>query len=111
MIFTDTNQDVCTVRGENSLDQCGLQHVHLTARELAAIGSLTPMQRLVFDRLHDGLSNKEIAALFGIHETTVKAHVSAVFKKLNCNNRVKVALLALKFAVREEAAGQVARCG
>ena len=63
---------------------------------IARIRSLTPQQRRVFDLLSEGLSNKQIALRLDVHESTVKAHASAVFAKLGCNSRIKVALLALR---------------
>jgi hypothetical protein len=41
-----------------------------------------------------GYSNKEIAAILSIAETTVKAHASSVLTALNCVNRVEAAVLA-----------------
>lgn len=71
----------------------------MTETQLNGIRSLTPQQRRVFGLLGDGLANKEIALRLGVHESTVKAHVSATFAKLGCRNRIKVALLALKFTL------------
>ncbi len=41
-----------------------------------------------------GLTNKEIAKKLFITDHTVKAHVSAIFKKLNANNRTEAAMKA-----------------
>lgn len=68
----------------------------LTSSRMERVRSLTPQQSRVFDCLAEGLSNKQIALRLGIHESTVKAHASAVFAKLGCSNRIKVALLAMK---------------
>lgn len=68
------------------------------ADQIARIRSLTPQQRRVFDCMSDGLSNKQIALRLDVQESTVKVHASAVFAKLGCNNRIKVALLSLRCA-------------
>jgi DNA-binding NarL/FixJ family response regulator len=57
----------------------------------AATGSqdLTLRQRRVLELLANGLSNKQIARQLDISEITVKAHVSAIFRKLGVSNRVQ----------------------
>lgn len=56
--------------------------------------SLTERQRTVLELMADGKSNKEIANDLLITEITVKAHVSAILRKLGVNNRVQAAMLA-----------------
>ena len=58
---------------------------------------LTQRQRRVLDLLASGLSNKLIARNLGISEITVKAHVSAIFRKLGVSNRVQAGLEARRF--------------
>lgn len=65
------------------------------------IASLTPAQRRVLSGLADGLLNKQIAYEMGISEATVKAHMTAIFRKLGANNRTQ-ALLVYKQAVSLE---------
>lgn len=48
---------------------------------------LTPRQYDVLRLLQAGFDNKAIADSFGISETTVKTHVSALFKALGARNR------------------------
>ena len=62
------------------------------------ISSLTPAQRRVLSGLAEGLLNKQIAYEMGISEATVKAHMTAIFRKLGANNRTQ-ALLIYKQAV------------
>lgn len=62
------------------------------------IATLTPAQRRVLSGLSDGLLNKQIAFDMGISEATVKAHMTAIFRKLGANNRTQ-ALLIYKQAV------------
>lgn len=56
--------------------------------------SLTRRQLLVLERMTFGESNKQIAYNLHIAETTVKAHVSAILRKLNVQNRVQAILAA-----------------
>jgi DNA-binding NarL/FixJ family response regulator len=55
--------------------------------------SLTPAQLRVLVGLTEGLLNKQIAYDMSISEATVKAHVTAVFRKLNVFNRTQAVIL------------------
>lgn len=55
---------------------------------------LTLRQRRVLELLATGLSNKRIAREMQISEITVKAHVSAIFRKLGVTNRTEAGLEA-----------------
>lgn len=59
-----------------------------------ALSSLTRRQLLVLERMSTGESNKQIAYNLNIAETTVKAHVSAILRKLNVHNRIQAVLSA-----------------
>jgi len=56
--------------------------------------ALTRKQLLVLERMTKGESNKQIAYTLDISETTVRAHVSAILRKLNVHNRVQAILSA-----------------
>lgn len=56
--------------------------------------SLTERQQVVLGLMAEGKSNKEIANDLSITEITVKAHVSAILRKLGVSNRVQAAMLA-----------------
>ena len=58
------------------------------------ISSFTKRQLLVFEHMAKGKSNKEIGYDLNIAETTVKAHVSAILRKLNVHSRLKAILCA-----------------
>ena len=62
--------------------------------------SLTPTQMKVLHGVHSGLLNKQIAYDLGIAEATVKAHMTALMRKLNVRNRTQVALAAQTLARR-----------
>lgn len=68
---------------------------HETERELIArVASLTPQQFRVLRLLADGRLNKQIAVELDVSEATVKAHVTAILRKLGLFRRTQVALLA-----------------
>jgi DNA-binding CsgD family transcriptional regulator len=60
----------------------------------AAFASLTARQRDVLAELARGRSNKEIAAVLGLQEATVKIHVRAILKALGAANRTRAAMIA-----------------
>lgn len=63
--------------------------------ELAVkVASLTPAQYKVLCYMRDGLLNKQIGYNLDIATATVKAHVTAIFKKLHINNRTQAVLIA-----------------
>jgi DNA-binding NarL/FixJ family response regulator len=63
----------------------------------AARPHLTPTQIKVLAGVHSGLLNKQIAFDLGIAEATVKAHMTALMRKLNVRNRTQVALVARSY--------------
>jgi len=60
----------------------------------AGLARLTPTQMKVLQGVHSGLLNKQIAYDLGIAEATVKAHMTALMRKLNVRNRTQVAVAA-----------------
>ncbi len=65
------------------------------------IGTLTPQQTTVLRLLGEGLLNKQIAYELSISESTVKAHVSAILKKLEVSSRMQAVLLAQRGALSQ----------
>ena len=59
-----------------------------------SVASLTPAQYKVLCYMRDGLLNKQIGYNLDIAEATVKAHVTAIFRKLSINNRTQAVLIA-----------------
>jgi len=57
---------------------------------------ITPRERQIVQLLSAGASNKEIAKRLDVTERTVKAHLTAVFKKLGISGRLQLALYALE---------------
>lgn len=58
------------------------------------VSSLTPAQYKVLCYMRDGLLNKQIGFELDIAEATVKAHITALFRKLGINNRTQAVLIA-----------------
>ena len=58
------------------------------------IGSLTIREREILKMIHEGLSNKEIAARLHVEVSTTKTHVSSIYQKTGIKNRKEVAGIA-----------------
>ncbi|MDQ1182934.1 response regulator [Agrobacterium larrymoorei] len=54
---------------------------------------LSNRERQVMDLISIGMSNKLVARKLGLHEKTVKHHVTRIFAKLQVSNRTEAALL------------------
>ena len=66
----------------------------MIARTHGETGNWKQTRALVLERMAKGESNKQIAYNLNITETTVKAHVSAILRKLGVHNRVQAILSA-----------------
>ena len=75
----------------------------------ARVASLTPQQFRVLNMVAEGLLNKQIAYDLGVSEATVKAHMTAIMRKLGVSNRTQVALAASHLDVEKEALPDVSR--
>ncbi|MFY7838535.1 MAG: response regulator transcription factor [Novosphingobium sp.] len=58
------------------------------------VAGLTPTQLKVLLEVLDGKLNKQIAFDLGMSEATVKAHMTAIMRKLDVQNRTQAALIA-----------------
>lgn len=63
------------------------------------IASLTPQQFRVLCMLGEGLLNKQIAWELGVSEATVKAHMTAIMRKLGASNRTQVLVMTSRLAL------------
>ncbi len=76
----------------------------------ARVASLTPQQFRVLMMLTEGLLNKQIAGELDVSEATVKAHVSAIFRKLGVRSRTQAAVAARRLEIEAES-GDVSNAG
>ena len=60
---------------------------------------LTPQQFRVLQMIGSGLLNKQVGYELGVSEATVKAHVTAILRKLGANNRTQAVLIAGRLAL------------
>ncbi len=78
---------------------CRLNDIQLEAKpgaRSADLDILTKKEREVLHLVSSGMSNQEIALQLVISERTVKTHISNILKKLQMNNRTKLALYEIQ---------------
>jgi len=91
--------------GEHWLPEAALNEPPTDAveREIGVrLRELTPQQFRVLQMLGSGLLNKQIAWELNVSEATIKAHVTAILRKLGATNRTQAVLMAGKLAIDGE---------
>ncbi|HLT44738.1 MAG TPA: response regulator transcription factor [Luteimonas sp.] len=66
------------------------------------IRELTPQQFRVLQMVGSGKLNKQIGFELGVSEATIKAHMSAILRKLGASNRTQAVLMAGRLSVDPE---------
>ena len=56
---------------------------------------LTKHETKILRYVAGGMTNKQIADIFGLTESTIKSHVTVILAKLNANNRAHAVTLAI----------------
>ena len=97
----------CVYRGEIWLDRASTGRIFSkllnplngeTSPEAAKIASLTAREREIIDVIitHGRSTNKEIAGHLNMSEHTLRNHLSSIYSKLEVENRLELAMYALK---------------
>lgn len=63
---------------------------------------LTPREKEIITLLAKGASNKEMARVLNVAESTVKIHVQSILKKLNLTSRVQAAVYAVEHGLAQK---------
>lgn len=81
------------LNGDPFFPEALLKNSHVNNDLADKIASLTPQQYRVLGMLSDGLLNKQIAYELSVSEATIKAHMTAIFRKLGVQNRTQAVIL------------------
>jgi DNA-binding NarL/FixJ family response regulator len=66
------------------------------------IATLTPQQYRVIYFLREGWLNKQIGYELGVTEATIKAHLTAIFRKLGISNRTQAVAMLGKLSLKKD---------
>ncbi|WP_369602953.1 response regulator transcription factor [Hahella sp. SMD15-11] len=66
------------------------------------LATLTPQQFRVLGMLTEGMLNKQIAYELDVSEATVKAHITALFRKLGVRNRTQAVIAVQQMEVDQQ---------
>ncbi len=77
----------------------------LSRKKDGARGAFTSRQKAVLESLREGLCNKEISAMLGVSEATVKFHLKNIYGMLGVHNRHAAAEVAMAGSLTDQFAG------
>jgi two-component system response regulator DegU len=84
----------------------GRSFVRESRRGYGAGNDLTRREYEVAQLVSKGMSNRKISQITGLREQSIKNLVSVIMRKLNCENRVQVALRLTRGAAPESASAE-----
>jgi DNA-binding NarL/FixJ family response regulator len=93
----------CVIRGERWFPE----HAHAPAGRgplQDQFTTLTPQQFRVLKYLADGMLNKQIADILEVSEGTVRAHVTAILRKLRVSTRTQAVILVTELDLERDGA-------
>jgi len=93
----------CVVRGELWFPEPDGAPGGRAQRRPEQLDMLTPQQLRVLKYLADGMLNKQIADILGVSEGTVRAHVTAVLRKLGVSTRTQAVILVTEMDLEDNA--------
>jgi DNA-binding NarL/FixJ family response regulator len=70
-----------------------------TRSPTALAESMSNRETQILGYLVDGASNREIATALDLSEKTIKAHLAAIYRKLNVGNRTQAAMIAMSMGI------------
>jgi DNA-binding NarL/FixJ family response regulator len=92
----------CVIRGELWFPEHDDAPTERGARLQDQLTTLTPQQFRVLKYLADGLLNKQIADILEVSEGTIRAHVTAILRKLRVSTRTQAVILVTELDLERD---------
>jgi DNA-binding NarL/FixJ family response regulator len=97
----------CVIRGELWFPEHDDAPTTRGAQLQDQLTALTPQQFRVLKYLADGMLNKQIADLLEVSEGTVRAHVTAILRKLRVSTRTQAVILVTELDLERDGADRL----
>jgi DNA-binding NarL/FixJ family response regulator len=94
----------CVIRGELWFPEHDDAPTGRGLRLQEQLTALTPQQFRVLKYLADGMLNKQIADMLDVSEGTVRAHVTAILRKLRVSTRTQAVILVTELDLERDGA-------
>lgn len=96
-LIYEYREDYAPALGKDTEEDTGRKNLKDRINEVCIQYKLTPREKEFIDLIYSGKSNKEIAEILFLSESTVKTHIYNIFRKMNVKSRV-----GLIYIVNEE---------
>jgi RNA polymerase sigma factor (sigma-70 family) len=97
----------CVIRGDLWFPEDDAAPAGRRPRLQDQLTTLSPQQFRVLRLLADGMLNKQIAEMLEVSEGTVRAHVTAILRKLHVSTRTQAAILVTELDLERDGADSV----
>jgi DNA-binding NarL/FixJ family response regulator len=97
----------CVIRGELWFPEHDDAPTGRSAQLQDQLTTLTPQQFRVLKYLADGMLNKQIADILEVSEGTVRAHVTAILRKLRVSTRTQAVILVTELDLERDGADRL----
>ena len=106
-LIYEYKEDFIPVFGKDSGEEKGRKDLKERREEICEQYKLTPREKEFIDLIYSGKSNKEIAEILFLSESTVKTHIYNIFRKMNVKSRVEVIYIVNEEKSEDEKKGQI----
>ena len=106
-LIYEYKEDFIPVFGKDSGEEKGRKDLKERIEEICEQYKLTPREKEFIDLIYSGKSNKEIAEILFLSESTVKTHIYNIFRKMNVKSRVEVIYIVNEEKSEDETKGQI----
>lgn len=89
-LIYEYREDFVPAFGKEAEEESGKKNLKERIEEVCIQYKLTPREKEFIDLIYSGKSNKEIAEILFLSESTVKTHIYNIFRKMSVKSRVEL---------------------